>query len=67
MVILLENAMRFMKRLLLFLSVGTVSVVLAGCYGAPAEQQCGVFQPQPHPGTSQPLPDLETAPALPPD
>jgi len=56
-----------MKRLLLYLSVGSVSVILAGCYGAPAEQQCGVLLPQPNPATSQPLPNLETAPALPPE
>jgi len=54
--------MGFVKRVLLFVAVGSVSVVLAGCYGA-----MGTFRdrdlfspPPPDPGVAGPGPDLET-------
>jgi hypothetical protein len=50
------------KRLLLFVAVGSVSVVLAGCYGAMGTfRDRDLFSPAPPgPGTAEPVPDLET-------
>lgn len=55
--------MQLIKRLLLFAAVGTVSIVLAGCYGTPARYRTVDLVPQPGPEGSRPIPDLETAPA----
>ncbi len=53
--------MGFVKRVLLFVAVGSLSVVLAGCYGS-----MGAFRgrdlyspPPPDPGTAEPVPNLE--------
>jgi hypothetical protein len=55
--------MRLIKRLLLFAAVGTVSIVLAGCYGVPARHRCGGLVPRPDSDSNGPIPELETAPA----
>jgi len=54
--------MGFLKRVLLFVAVGSVSVVLAGCYGAPgAFRARHLFSPpQPNSGTTEPVAGLET-------
>ena len=53
--------MSLIKRLLLCISLGTLSVVLAGCYGVayrPLESHIG---PDAEPTTSGPIDGLETA------
>ena len=64
-----RNAMGFVKRVLLFVAVGSVSLVLAGCYGA-----MGTFRdrelfspPPPDPGVAEAVPDVETIRALSPE
>jgi len=58
--------MPLVKRLLLLAAVGTVSIVLAGCYGQPSRYRPAVpFPPPPDLGNGEPVADLETAPAPP--
>jgi len=54
--------MGFMKRVLLFVAVGSMSVVLAGCYGAPGtfRDRDWLSPPPPDPGVAEPVADLET-------
>ncbi len=56
--------MRLLKRILLFLSVGTVSIVLAGCYGIRSIRYDRSQPPfDETPETGAPVSELETAPA----
>ena len=58
--------MALVKRLLLLAAVGTVSIVLAGCYGVSARyRHLENFPPPPDMGNGEPVADLETAPATP--
>ena len=56
-----EPNMSLIKRLLLCISVGTVSLVLAGCYGVAAMVREPALGPEAGPATSDPVGGLETA------
>ncbi len=58
--------MGFIKRLLLFAAVGTVSIILAGCYGVGMQFRAqSETLPPSDSGNGHPLPDLETTSASP--
>ncbi|NQU26114.1 MAG: hypothetical protein HQ567_32915 [Candidatus Nealsonbacteria bacterium] len=58
--------MAWVKRLLLLAAVGSVSIVIAGCYGQPSRYQPAVpFPPPPDADNGEPIAGLETAPASP--
>ena len=48
------------KRLLLFVAMGTASLVLAGCYGVTSSHQVWRHNPPPNLGSGEPIPELET-------
>jgi hypothetical protein len=54
--------MSFVKRFLLCAALGTSSLVLAGCYGMPAED-IPPLDEDPEVVTSEPIDGLETEPA----
>jgi len=60
--------MAFVKRWLFFLAMGTMSVVLAGCYGVADRQHVGRHRtPPPDVGHGEPIAGLQTASAQSPD
>jgi hypothetical protein len=53
--------MAYVKRLLLLLAMGSVSVVLAGCYGVPARHRMNTPFPASPPADHEPVAGLKTA------
>jgi hypothetical protein len=53
--------MAYVKRLLLLLAMGSVSVVLAGCYGVPAKHRMNTPFRAPMAADREPVEGLKTA------